>query len=333
MTKARQLADLGNVYDDGALSNRNLIINGAMQVAQRGTTNGPNATNGVLALDRWYVNASGGTKTISQEEFTVGQTDVPDFPKYYMRLAVSTADNNLGVHQKVEDVTVLGGKTVTLSFWAKGTNPAGGSFVSSWIQNFGSGGSTLVETEAKSGIVLTSTWQKFTITFDVPSVSGKTIGTSSYTWVELLRQPGTDTGTSGWTADIAQVQLEVGDTATPFEHRSYGDELQRCQRYYESRAFPVSQYIAVAFAYNTTQGRFNLGYTQKRTTPSISFSGSTRAYYNSTSHDAITLTAEAQGATSSRINYTLSSATQPVGNAVGILSDSGTFKLQVDAEL
>ena len=252
MTKARQLADLGNVYDDGALSHRNLIINGAMQVAQRGTSNGPNALNGVFSLDRWYVNSSGGTKTISQETFASGQTDVPDFPKNYMRLAVTTGDNNLGVHQRVEDVTVLGGKTVTLSFWAKGTNPAGGSFVSSWIQNFGSGGSTAVETEAKSGIVLTSTWQKFTIIFDVPSVSGKTIGTSSYTWVELLRQPATDTGTAGWTADIAQVQLEVGDTATPFEHRSYGDELARCQRYYQ--VIPVND--RVYSSYNNSSASY-----------------------------------------------------------------------------
>lgn len=212
---------------------RNLIINGSMICSQRGVSSGSISSNGYSSLDRWYVNASGGTYTLSQEDFTVGQTDVPDFPKHYMRFAVTTGDNNIGVHQRVEDVTVLGGKTVTLSFWAKGTNPDGGSFVSSWIQNFGSGGSSSVETEVESGIVLTSSWQKFNITFDVPSVSGKTIGAGSFTWVELLRQPGVDTGTGGWTADIAQVQLELGSIATPFEHRSYGDELRRCQRYYQ----------------------------------------------------------------------------------------------------
>jgi hypothetical protein len=204
-----------------------------MQVAQRGTSEGPSSLNGVLALDRWYVNSSGGTKTISQQTFTVGQTDVPGFPKNYVRLEVTTGDNNTGIHQRVEDVTSIAGKTVTLSFWAKGTNPTGGSFVSSWIQNFGSGGSSNVETEAKSGIVLTSSWQKFTITFTVPSVAGKTIGAGSYTWVELLRQPATDTGTGAWTADIALAQLEVGSVATEFEHRSYSEELQLCQRYFQ----------------------------------------------------------------------------------------------------
>jgi len=232
MSKARELAELGAVYDSGALSNRNLFINSGMEVAQRGTTNGPNTTNGVLVLDRWYVNASGASKTLSQESFTIGQTDVPGSPKNYLRLAVATGNDNCGIHQRIEDVTLLGGKTLNLSFWAKGTNPAGGSFVSSWIQNFGSGGSATVETEAKSGIVLTSSWQKFSFSITLPSVSGKTVGAGSFTWVEILRQPGTDSGTSAWTADIALPQVELGTEATPFEHRSYGDELQRCKRYF-----------------------------------------------------------------------------------------------------
>lgn len=232
-SQARQLADK-SIAPPGR---RNLFINGAMTIAQRGTSEGPSSLNGVLALDRWYVNSSGGTKTISQQTFTVGQTDVPGFPKNYVRLEVTTGDNNTGIHQRVEDVTSIAGKTVTVSFWAKGTNPTGGSFVSSWIQVFGSGGSSSVETEAKSGIVLTSSWQKFTITFTVPSVVGKTIGAGSYTWVELLRQPATDTGTGAWTADIALAQLEVGSAATEFEYRSYGEELALCRRYYESSSW------------------------------------------------------------------------------------------------
>lgn len=232
-SQARQLADK-SIAPPGR---RNLFINGAMTIAQRGTSEGPSSLNGVLALDRWYVNSSGGTKTISQQTFTVGQTDVPGFPKNYVRLEVTTGDNNTGIHQRVEDVTSIAGKTVTVSFWAKGTNPTGGSFVSSWIQVFGSGGSSSVETEAKSGIVLTSSWQKFTITFTVPSVVGKTIGAGSYTWVELLRQPATDTGTGAWTADIALAQLEVGSTATEFEYRSFGEELALCRRYYESSSW------------------------------------------------------------------------------------------------
>jgi len=274
---------------------RNLIINGSMICSQRGVSSGSISSNGYSSLDRWYVNASGGTYTLSQEDFTVGQTDVPDFPKHYMRFAVTTGDNNIGVHQRVEDVTVLGGKTVTLSFWAKGTNPDGGSFVSSWIQNFGSGGSSSVETEVESGIVLTSSWQKFNITFDVPSVSGKTIGAGSFTWVELLRQPGVDTGTGGWTADIAQVQLELGSIATPFEHRSYGDELARCQRYYET---------ALVYLPSSTALPVNIFFkNSKRATPTIagntsgfgSFTPSVEAFSaRQTTNGGCTYTADAE---------------------------------------
>ena len=122
-SNARELAQIPSTPS----GRRNLIINGAMEVAQRGTSEGPSSLNGVLALDRWYVNSSGGTKTISQQTFTVGQTDVPGFPKNYVRLEVTTGDNNTGIHQRVEDVTSIAEKTVTLSFWAKGTNPTGGS--------------------------------------------------------------------------------------------------------------------------------------------------------------------------------------------------------------
>ena len=276
MSKARELAELGAVYDSGALSNRNLFINSGMEVAQRGTTNGPNTTNGVLVLDRWYVNASGASKTLSQESFTIGQTDVPGSPKNYLRLAVATGNDNCGVHQRIEDVTILSGKTLNLSFWAKGTNPAGGSFVSSWIQNFGSGGSSTVETEAKSGIVLTSSWQKFSFSITLPSVSGKTVGAGSYTWVEILRQPATDSGTSAWTADIALPQVELGTEATPFEHRSFGDELAKCQRYFQRLGHGINE-LSIAFGYlynNGTKNAATIPVTvPMRSTPSLEGTG------------------------------------------------------------
>lgn len=277
-SQARQLADK-SIAPPGR---RNLFINGAMTIAQRGTSEGPSSLNGVLALDRWYVNSSGGTKTISQQTFTVGQTDVPGFPKNYVRLEVTTGDNNTGIHQRVEDVTSIAGKTVTVSFWAKGTNPTGGSFVSSWIQVFGSGGSSSVETEAKSGIVLTSSWQKFTITFTVPSVVGKTIGAGSYTWVELLRQPATDTGTGAWTADIALAQLEVGSTATEFEYRSFGEELALCQRYYYMTADGSAQDesgLGISYGHSDTESRFVVNFpVTMRTTPSLDSPTVTNAY-------------------------------------------------------
>ena len=215
---------------------RNLIINGDFGIAHRTTSSSSSSLNGYTSVDRFYVNNSGGTSSQTQQTFTNGQTEVPGFPKHYYTFASTAGNNNQGFHQRIEDVRTLAGETVTMSFWAKGTNPAGGEFTSSWIQDFGSGGSSSVEAaatgDASGGIVLTSNWKKYSFTYTVPSASGKTIGDSSFTWVEVIRQPGTDTGTAAWTADIANVQLEYGTVATPFEYRHFSEELALCQRYY-----------------------------------------------------------------------------------------------------
>ena len=226
MSKARGLADLGNAYDDGALSNRNLIINGAMQVAQRGTSQ---TAAGYGSIDRMALTLSGATATMTQEPLTLGQTDLPSQFRKFARIATTTGNNNCGLYHRIEDVDTAEGE-VTLSFYAKGTNPAAGAFDVYLYQSFGSGGSTGVITTAQS-LTLTSSWQRFEFVFTLASLSGKTIGTGSNIELGIL-QPDADTGTSAWTLDITGVQLEVGDTATPFEHRSYGDELARCQRYY-----------------------------------------------------------------------------------------------------
>ena len=238
MSKARGLADLGNVYNDGALSNRNLIINGAMQVAQRGTSVTGATSTGYSTVDRWWHNASGGVMDMSQQSLTVGQTDLPSQFTKFFRFASTQGDNNQGFAQKIENVELLSGKTVTVSFYAKGTNPGAGYIALAYLQNFGSGGSANVEAEPEN-FILTSSWQRFEITFAFPSVSGKTIGSGSSSWV-YFRQAASNSTTTAWTLDITGVQLEVGDTATPFEHRSYGDELARCQRYFIDPASATS---------------------------------------------------------------------------------------------
>jgi len=239
MSKARGLADLGNVYDDGALSNRNLIVNSAMQVAQRGTSVTGATSSGYSVVDRWSHNASGGTLDVSQEDFTLGQTDVPSQIKHFQRVSATTGANNAGIRQRVEDVQSVAQGQVTVSFYAKGTNPNGGDFELEVLQNFGSGGSSTVIVASES-VVVTSAWQRFTFTLTVPSLSGKTVGAGSYFQV-YLRQPTADNSTSAWTLDFTGVQLEVGDTATPFEHpRSYSDELARCQRYFIDPASATS---------------------------------------------------------------------------------------------
>ena len=254
MSKARGLADLGNVYDDGALSSRNLIINGAMQVAQRGTSVTGVTANGYYACDRWFSNIQNGTWTISQE------ADAPDgFSKSIKYLCTAT-----GAAQVVQHAQIIEGsnaqqlaygtssaKDITVSFWVKsnvtGTyamrmyNPQGVDRLIS--QNY---------TITASGV-----WEYKTITFAGDTVrdiaNGNVYGINAAWWLSAGSSFSTGSTSTVWQdyagvneapnqVDVAAsvnnywqitgVQLEVGDTATPFEHRSYGDELARCQRYF-----------------------------------------------------------------------------------------------------
>ena len=240
MSKARELASLGNAYSDGALSNRNVLINGNFEVHQRGTAS---VTTSDFFADRWRSVLSGATATASRQAFTLGQTDVPN-ANYYGRLDVSVGNDNARIEYRVEDVKTLAGQTVTLSFYAKGTNPNSGGVGVTIFQEFGTGGSAYVEAGTQV-IVLSASWQKYTLTFALPSMSGKAVGDSSHLTL-YWRQPSTDTSTNAWLIDLAQVQLEVGDTATPFEHRSIGQELALCQRYYCKTFFNNREYVTAA---------------------------------------------------------------------------------------
>ena len=223
----------------GSLSNRNKIINGNFDVWQRGTS----GTSGHVA-DRWVNAINGTTQTQTQKLFSLGQTDVPNEPRYYVECAVTSvagAPNAAILWQTIEGVRTFAGQTVTVSFWAKAD--ASKDIAVEFDQYFGTGGSpsSAVTSIGVTTCSLTTSWQKFTVTANIPSISGKTIGTAGndFLRLNLWFDAGSDynartnsLGQQSGTFDIAQVQLEAGDTATPFEHRSYGQELALCQRYY-----------------------------------------------------------------------------------------------------
>jgi len=204
---------------------RNLIINGAMQVAQRGQS----FTAQGYSLDRWYHQLSGATSTTTQETFALG-SEVAGCSKY-LKQATSAGDNYCGLVYKVEDVKSLPEGKATFSFYAKGTNPAGGSYTVrldriSRVSPYESSTGPLIST-----VTLTSSWQRFVYTFDVPSFSGLgTIDNTSHLYISI-HQPDGDTSTAGWELNLTGVQLEVGETATPFEHEDFGTTLRKCERY------------------------------------------------------------------------------------------------------
>ncbi len=219
MSKARELANLGNAYSDGALSNRNLIINGAMQVAQRGTSFTP--SNGDYTLDRWRCSFNNSSSpTITQETGSTFGTK-----RTHLKLVSGASSTYSYVAQRIEDIAQFDGKTVTVSFDYKSDN----SFNCSFEYHFGTGGSASLYDKHANTIAASSTVKRTSVTVTLDDISSKTIGAANTSHLALLF----NMTANSKTLEITNVQLELGDTATPFEHRSYGDELARCQRYYQ----------------------------------------------------------------------------------------------------
>jgi hypothetical protein len=236
MSKARGLADLGNAYSDGALSNRNLIINGGFDVWQR-STDKTGAYFTYKTADRWR-HYNGAMSMRSYRVDTSSDTDVPT--RYALGLEVTAA--GWGLKQVVE---YLKAGTYTLSFYIKAS-------VAGSLKLYNSSDS----------VAITTSWQRVQKTITVSS------GQTDVFIVDNTSQ------TLVGTVYITGVQLEVGDTATPFEHRSYGQELALCQRYCQRFGNGESNVLlGMAHTYVSGVSYGVLKYhSTMRTTPSATFS-------------------------------------------------------------
>ena len=230
MGNARNLAD--NLPVTGATGNRNIIINGAMEIAQRGTSH---TSNGFGSLDRMRFVLSGGTGTMSQQYMTVSDKSTTGFA-HYMRMNFTAGNDYAGLLYTVEpkDIDRLQGKKLTLSFWARGTNPGGGNFSFDHnlidVSDF-----SLRDDGVSSNLTVTSTWAQYSFTFDLPTATNVIMGGNEFAAYDIyIRQPTTDSSTSAWQLDITGLMLEEGEKATPYEHEPYYVTLARCQRYYYS---------------------------------------------------------------------------------------------------
>ena len=230
---------------------KNYIINGQFDFWQRGTS----FTGDEYTADRWRQSRSGGTSTVSRQPFTLGQTEVPGNPTYYLQQSCSIGDNNCGMDQPIEDVTTGAGGPVTVSFWAKGTNPPGyGYWAMQLWQRFGTGGSPSATVQNDKQLTITPDWKKYSFTYELASMSGKTLGTSNNSYLNLIiRQHASDSNTGAWELNIANVQVEFGKNATDFEYRSYGEELALCQRYFYKIGGTQNKIIGPAFSPATAE--------------------------------------------------------------------------------
>ena len=219
---------------DGAqfAAGKNKILNADMGIWQRGTTFNSVGTSVAYAADRWrtYRDGSGATVNVSQQTFTPGTAPVAGYEgSFFLRYNQTVAGSGSTfsvLSQQIEDVRTFAGQTVTLSYWAKASGAI--SITPNVVQNFGSGGSGVVYT-ALSGQSVTTSWQRFTATVAVPSVTGKTINANSYLELNLYLPVN-----SAFTFDIWGVQLEAAQTASNFQTATgtKQGELAACQRYY-----------------------------------------------------------------------------------------------------
>jgi len=265
-----------SVSQPGAFMFRNKIINGNFDIWQRATSQ---SSSGYGSADRWFCGNSGTTKTASRQAFALGQTDVPGNPKYFMRHVVTSvagASNYVILYQPIEYVSTFAGKTVTVSFWAKADSNK--NIAIEFEQSFGTGGSpsSVVNTIGSQLLSLTTTWTKYTATINVPSIVNKTLGTDNNDALRLLfwfdagssfNSRTASLGQQSGTFDIAQVQVEEGSVATPFEQRHIGMELSLCQRYFQKSGAGAS-----GTWYITTGAAIASNFlVAMRATPSLSF--------------------------------------------------------------
>jgi hypothetical protein len=208
----------------------------------------------------------------------------------------------------IENVAILAGKTVTVSFWAKADSNK--NIVVATRQSFGSGGSPSANISGNSNtIALTTTWQKKTITVTMPSIVGKTLGTDGVHTTDTSISIWFDAGSSfdtraanlgqqSGTFDIAEVKIEDGSVATDCWHPydgEFGGEIQACQRYYEKSGSNLAGYISshtpLTGPANIPGFRFNA---QKRVAPTVTIlhgvNGTAGQVYRITDAVAVTVT-------------------------------------------
>ena len=295
-----------------ASGRKNLIINGAMQVAQRGTSS---TSQGYQTVDRFHVNYSGTNESPTQAQVDLSSSDTPYSLGFRKALKITNGNQSGGagssdyieIGHKIEsqDIATSGwnytntNSKITLSFWVKSSVPQ--VFYGYMFNRDG----TRTAYTFSTGSLSQNTWTKITKTiignsalqFDDNNEAGLEIyftlfmGTdltnnsrSLNSWKTFDATEHTPDQTPTWyttddaTFEITGVQLEVGSVATDFEHRSFAVEERLCQRYYFKETASNNTYM---FGYGNTPQSYGLAQlsqpTSFRAAPTITITGSANA--------------------------------------------------------
>lgn len=237
---------------------RNSLINGDFRFWQRGAVF-PASTGPRYIADRWLANASGTKVAVSREDVPAGGGPAGRLlagSRHLLRLEVQSvpgAGNMALVQQRIEDVRPLAGRTVTISFKARSSVDDFRIGVE-LQQSYGAGGS-IARDSIGASVVLDTLWRWHQVTVDVPGLAGKALGPDSYLQLSFWLDAGADFGGRAFAAgqksgsvQLAEVQIEEGDTATDFDRRSEALELLLCQRYYET--VDVNRILGITYTAN-----------------------------------------------------------------------------------
>ena len=294
----------------GALSHRNMIINGAMNIYQRGSLSITQSNDGGLALDRFKFAMNSQVAqlaaTMSQHSMSSAELNTTGFAKalkFETTTPETSWDNDeLAYIQQIIEAQDLqhlqygtaSAKSVTLSFWVK-SSVTGTFAVGLYKQD------STARMINKTITISDTNWNKYTLTFPGDTDSGATIANDTGAGLYILWHLGAGStyndgantswenySNAGWAGGHVQngivttngatwyltgVQLELGTVATPFEHRTFADELFNCQRYYQH-----SQYNSTRAAYTngSVQQIFEVDISRPfRVAPTVTYSVST----------------------------------------------------------
>ena len=299
------------------VGNKNLIINGAMEVAQRGTST---TTNNTLCVDRFKCFFAGTDEAPTFEQVSLTSNDTGTWAKGFRKALQITNGNQTGGADAADEVDLYhqieaqnlassgwdytsSSSYITLSYWVKSS--VAQNFYGYMASSDGTSQMYLWET----GSLTANTWTK--IIKKIPGASGlqfdsnngvglginfgpfygtnyttsdATLGSWS-TWNGAARN--VDNTTTWYTTNdatfaITGVQLEAGDVATAFEHRTYGDELQRCKRYYNRYQEGNAKYFGgTSYQYNSSTIIASFHFSpEMRATPSLHAATGTDYYIN-----------------------------------------------------
>ena len=373
MSRARDFADLAGSANAGGLTGKNLVINGSMACFQRATS-ATTMTSAYGAVDRFRGFSNGGGAFTGEkydmttsEIATTGQYQA-------LKMLVSTADTSIAAAEyyalqykfEGDDLQQLkygssSAQSFTVSFWVKSDTTGTYFLTVDKIAN----GQTAYRLPIEYTISSADTWEKKEITVS-PTAGSTSLITSSagaigggtghglslywgFAWGTDYHGTnntwgtgtyGTNATANGWMGTVGNdfyitgIQLELGEQATPFEHRSFGDELRRCQRYYQKHGNETTAYrfLASAFCNATTQaqGVLPLPVTM-RAAPTASVSGSFEMIHKNL-NSSITLGTKQLNESSVGLEPSGSSFTQSSG-AIIRGSNDATAQLKLDAEL